>query len=52
MTDIDTTVTPQRSSLPPPEGGEVASSGSPWVLVARTFAQNRLALIGLGSCSS
>jgi peptide/nickel transport system permease protein len=33
--------------LPTPEGGEVASSGSPWVLVARTFAQNKLALIGL-----
>ena len=31
-----------------PEGGEVASSGSPWVLVARTFAQNKLALVGLG----
>src|ERR1700733_9275465 len=30
-----------------PEGGEVASSGSPWVLVARTFAQNKLALIGV-----
>jgi peptide/nickel transport system permease protein len=29
------------------EGGEVASSGSPWVLVARTFAQNKLALIGV-----
>jgi peptide/nickel transport system permease protein len=31
-----------------PEGGEVYSSGSPWVLVARTFAQNKLALIGVG----
>lgn len=31
-----------------PEGGEVASSGSPWVLVGRTFAQNKLALIGVG----
>ena len=31
-----------------PEGGEVASSGSPWALVARTFAQNKLALVGLG----
>jgi len=31
-----------------PEGGEVTSSGSPWVLVARTFAQNRLAIIGVG----
>jgi peptide/nickel transport system permease protein len=31
-----------------PEGGEVAASGSPWALVARTFAQNKLALVGLG----
>ena len=31
-----------------PEGGDVASSGSPWVLVARTFAQNKLAMIGVG----
>jgi peptide/nickel transport system permease protein len=29
-----------------PEGGEVVSSGSPWRLVGRTFAQNRLAVIG------
>src|SRR5438270_1131478 len=29
------------------EGGEVVSSGSPWVLVARTFAQNKLAIVGL-----
>jgi peptide/nickel transport system permease protein len=29
------------------EGGEVISSGSPWVLLARTFAQNRLAIVGL-----
>jgi peptide/nickel transport system permease protein len=30
-----------------PEGGEVTSSGSPWVLLARTFAQNKLAIIGI-----
>jgi peptide/nickel transport system permease protein len=30
-----------------PEGGEVASSGSPWALVGRTFAQNKLAMIGV-----
>jgi peptide/nickel transport system permease protein len=30
-----------------PEGGEVASSGSPWALVGRTFTQNKLALVGL-----
>ena len=30
------------------EGGEVVSSGSPWVLVARTFAENRLAVVGVG----
>jgi peptide/nickel transport system permease protein len=29
------------------EGGEVATSGSPWKLVARTFAQNKLAILGL-----
>jgi peptide/nickel transport system permease protein len=31
-----------------PEGGEVYAGGSPWVLVARTFAQNKLAIIGVG----
>jgi len=31
-----------------PEGGDVVSSGSPWALVARTFAQNKLALLGVG----
>jgi peptide/nickel transport system permease protein len=30
-----------------PEGGEVYASGSPWVLVLRTFAQNKLAIVGL-----
>jgi peptide/nickel transport system permease protein len=30
-----------------PEGGEVYASGSPWALVLRTFAQNKLALIGV-----
>jgi peptide/nickel transport system permease protein len=29
------------------EGGEVSSGGSPWILLARTFAQNRLAIGGL-----
>jgi peptide/nickel transport system permease protein len=29
------------------EGGAVAASGSPWQLVLRTFAQNKLALIGV-----
>jgi peptide/nickel transport system permease protein len=32
-----------------PEGGDVQSSGSPWVLVLRTFAQNKLAIIGVGA---
>ena len=32
-----------------PEGGEVVSSGSPWVLVLRTFAQNKLAIIGVAA---
>jgi peptide/nickel transport system permease protein len=31
-----------------PEGGDVVSSGSPWALVARTFAQNKLAILGVG----
>lgn len=30
-----------------PEGGEVVSSGSPWRLVGRTFAQNKLAVVGV-----
>jgi peptide/nickel transport system permease protein len=29
------------------EGGAVASTGSPWMLVLRTFAQNKLAIIGI-----
>jgi peptide/nickel transport system permease protein len=32
---------------PAPEGGEVSSSGSPWLLLGRTFAQNKLAIIGV-----
>jgi peptide/nickel transport system permease protein len=31
-----------------PEGGEVVATGNPWVVVARTFAQNRLAIVGVG----
>jgi peptide/nickel transport system permease protein len=31
-----------------PEGGEVVATGNPWLVVARTFAQNRLAIIGVG----
>ena len=31
-----------------PEGGDVVSTGSPWLLVLRTFAQNKLAIIGVG----
>jgi peptide/nickel transport system permease protein len=30
------------------EGGAVAATGSPWQLVLRTFAQNKLALVGVG----
>jgi peptide/nickel transport system permease protein len=30
-----------------PEGGVVVSAGSPWKLIARTFAQNRLAIVGV-----
>ncbi len=31
-----------------PEGGEVVATGNPWLVVARTFAQNRLAIVGVG----
>jgi peptide/nickel transport system permease protein len=31
-----------------PEGGEVLATGNPWLVVARTFAQNRLAIVGVG----
>jgi peptide/nickel transport system permease protein len=31
-----------------PEGGEVISSGNPWMVIGRTFAQNKLAIIGVG----
>jgi peptide/nickel transport system permease protein len=31
-----------------PEGGQVVATGNPWVAVARTFAQNRLAILGVG----
>jgi len=31
-----------------PEGGQVVATGNPWVVVARTFAQNRLAIVGVG----
>jgi peptide/nickel transport system permease protein len=30
-----------------PSGGEVVASGSPWRLIGRTFAQNRLAIVGV-----
>jgi peptide/nickel transport system permease protein len=32
----------------PAEGGEIVLTGSPWKLVGRTFAQNKLAIVGLG----
>jgi peptide/nickel transport system permease protein len=32
----------------PASGGEIAVTGSPWRLVGRTFARNKLAVIGLG----
>jgi peptide/nickel transport system permease protein len=31
-----------------PEGGQVVATGNPWVVVARTFGQNRLAIVGVG----
>ncbi len=41
-------VNPSQIELgtPPAEGGEVTAAGSPWRLVLRTFAQNRLAVVG------
>jgi peptide/nickel transport system permease protein len=42
------TVTPAEVQVEvSPEGGQVISAGSPWKLIARTFAQNRLAIIGV-----
>ena len=38
----------ELESGPIAEGGEIALSGSPWRLVGRTFAQNRLAIVGVG----
>ena len=45
--DTETAGSPQVEVQVIPEGGAVASSGSPWMLVARTFAQNKLAILGL-----
>jgi peptide/nickel transport system permease protein len=44
-----TTVNPDelQASVDPPSGGDVVSTGSPWRLLARTFAQNRLAVLGV-----
>jgi peptide/nickel transport system permease protein len=42
------TVTPAEVQVEvSPEGGQVVSAGSPWKLIARTFAQNRLAIVGV-----
>ena len=38
------TVTPE--AVQPPEGGEVIAKGSAWRVVLRTFAQNKLAIVG------
>jgi len=35
-----------ESNAPGAEGGEVVAGGSPWALVLRTFAQNKLAVAG------
>lgn len=37
-------VTPE--AVQPPEGGEVIAKGSAWRVVLRTFAQNKLAIVG------
>lgn len=39
------TVTPESAAVLP-EGGEVVATGSTWRLVLRTFAQNKLAILG------
>ncbi len=49
-TEPATTETPAASPIAVdviPEGGEVVSTGNPWLLVARTFVQNKLAVLGL-----
>jgi peptide/nickel transport system permease protein len=43
VTEADITPGPEETA----EGGAVAASGSPWQLVLRTFAQNKLALLGV-----
>jgi peptide/nickel transport system permease protein len=45
--DTETAGSPEVEVQVVPEGGAVVSSGSPWMLVARTFAQNKLAMLGL-----
>jgi peptide/nickel transport system permease protein len=51
---VEPTETPGEALVPNeaeleaiPSGGEVVSTGSPWRLIARTFAQNRLAIVGV-----
>jgi peptide/nickel transport system permease protein len=42
------TAAPERVDVEvSPEGGQVVSAGSPWRLIARTFAKNRLAIVGV-----
>jgi peptide/nickel transport system permease protein len=53
MTDLDNRAGAVAEQLSPtvdviPEGGAVSYSGSPWAMVGRTFAQNKLAMIGVG----
>jgi peptide/nickel transport system permease protein len=44
VTQADITPGPEETT----EAGAIAATGSPWQLVLRTFAQNKLALIGVG----
>ncbi|MBO0768661.1 MAG: ABC transporter permease [Solirubrobacterales bacterium] len=46
MAVVDQNV-PGGAPEPDAEAGEVYATGNPWVLVARTFVQNRLAVVGL-----
>jgi peptide/nickel transport system permease protein len=43
---MSTTNPDELQPTPIAEGGAVSVTGSPWVLVLRTFAQNKLAIIG------
>ena len=49
MTNLAPQLPPPSSLAPSPEGGAVGPVQSGWRLAAREFAQNRLAVLGLGT---